>query len=84
MKIKIDNTFHNTSALIYTKDDRLVEDKDSITYTLSEFQTEHVWKKLCGITDCKCGVAQLMVENSTEITVNSRNNIQIVLDKAKI
>lgn len=83
MKIKIDNTFHNTSALIYTKDDRLVEDKESITYTLSEFQTEQVWKKLCGIKDCRCGIAQLHIDNSKEITINSRKNIQITLEKAR-
>lgn len=81
MKIEIRNTFHNTTAIIYTKNDRLVEDKDSIAYTLSEFQTEHVWKKLCGIKDCKCGVAQLHVDNSREITINSRKNIQIILEK---
>ena len=60
MKIKIHHSFHNTDASFYCKN--IIRNKDGIDCRFSKHQTSQIWKRLCGINDCKCDTEKFIIE----------------------
>lgn len=59
--ITLRNNFHNTSADLRVSDLRIAEELgngNDYFCTITENQMRRAAKKLCGISDCKCGTVR--------------------------